>query len=79
MQSAASGIKENKDNCWEIIRWLIEKRVDVEARTNESGFTTEDILEQKDWSYVEKYHQILRENGKKVEIKEYKSYVIEIS
>ena len=56
----------------------MSKGVDIEVKT-ESGISTEDILEQKDYSYVEKYWQILKKNGKKVAKKEQKSYVIEIS
>ena len=55
------------------------KGADVEAKTESSGTSTEDIFEQKDWSYVKKYRQILRENGKEVKKKEYKGYIIELS
>lgn len=57
LHSAASGIINERED-WKIIRWMLEKGVKTDVQAA-NGFTIEDVFLQKDWSYAEKYKEIV--------------------
>jgi hypothetical protein len=65
LHSAASGIIHERED-WSIIEWMLEKGAKTYLKTTE-GFTIENVFLQKDWSYAEKYKEIVANFMKKKE------------
>jgi ankyrin repeat protein len=64
IHSAAIGIKDGRDN-WGVIKWLLEQKEQQISPfgENDRNQTPRDILEHYDYSYAEKYDDILEALG----------------
>lgn len=60
--SAVYGIREGNAMCFEVVRWLIHRHANP-FMENTNRQTPRDILNNYDWSFAEKYDDILEELG----------------
>ncbi|MDF2966149.1 MAG: hypothetical protein K0Q51_1537 [Rickettsiaceae bacterium] len=63
LHSAARGIVKSRENCWEVIKWLLDEEMVDPFAVDDEGIEARDILERADWSYAYKFNDLLEELG----------------